>query len=123
MTQPACAPDEEPPPPVDDPFLERLFGVMCEHIPARREDTFVDRVRRWYETLRFMAELHPRTSAECLMAADVSMKNQFVLETLERGRDAKGRQRLMRSREFIDRARDLHEAQLQYDLLRNRPTH
>jgi hypothetical protein len=94
---------------------------MCEHIPAYPNETFPDRVRRWYETLRFMAELKPRTSAECLLAADVSIKNQFVMEVLARGRGPAGRQRQQRSREFILRAQQLHDAQLGYDLARIKP--
>ena len=95
---------------------------MCEHIPAYPGETFPDRVRRWYETLRFMADLKPRSSAECLLAADVSMKHLFVMEVLARGRGPAGRQRQQRSREFIFRAQELHDAQLGYDLARIKST-
>lgn len=121
MTMPGPGPDDRVPPPVDDPFMERLFGIMCRHIPVRRNDTFVDEVRRWYETLRFMAALRPRTVDECLLAADVSIKNQFVLETLARGRTEAGRRRRMQSREFMSRTRDLNASQLHYDVIRSRP--
>lgn len=111
----------EQPPPVDDPFLERLFGVMCQHIPVRRDESFVGQARRWCDTLQFMAALQPRTSAECLLAADVAMKDQFVQETLARGKGPAGRRRRQQSREFILRTQDLHDAQMEYSLLRARP--
>ena len=94
---------------------------MCEHLPALGGETFPDQVRRWYEALHFMAGLNPRTSLECLLAADVSMKNQFMLEVLARGRGPAARQRQQRSREFISRARDMQAAQLQYEMLRAQP--
>ena len=121
MTKPDCPKEERPAPPVDDPFLERLFGVMCEHIPVRPDDSFIDQARRWCETLRYMAGLQPRTGNECLMAADIAMKNQFVLATLAGGRTEAARRRKMRSRAFIASTRDLREAHLQYDLIRGRP--
>ena len=121
MTEAARDPDGRPPPPVDDPFLERLFGVMCQHVPIRPDDHFVDLVRRWYETLQFMAALRPRTGSECLLAADVSMKNQFVLAALARGRTPSARRRRMQSKAFIEATRELNDAQLQYEVVRSRP--
>ena len=121
MTAVGPSPGEPPVPPVDDPFLERLFGAMCEHIPVHQNETFVDQVRRWCETLRFMAELRPRTGSECLLAADVAMKDQFVRASLVRGKNPGGGKRQQQGREFILRARELHEAQVEYSLLRSRP--
>jgi len=117
---PGKQPAEPPPPPVDDPFLERVFSVMCQHIPLYPGETFVDQVRRWFDTLHFMAELRPRTGAECLLAADVAMKDRFVQETLAHGKDLNGRRRQQQGHEFILRTQELHDAQLGYSLLRSR---
>jgi len=120
VTTSSCLPEDPSPPPKDDPFLERLFGVMCAHIPARKGETFVDQVRHWYGALRCMADLQPDTRAELLLAADVTMKNQFAMDVLARGKGPAGRQRQQQSREFIIRAQELHDAQLQYELLKSR---
>jgi hypothetical protein len=123
MTQSGYSPEEHrPSPPTDDPFLERLFGVMCENIPAPTGRTFVDQVHRWYGVLRFMADLQPRTNSECLLAADVSMKHEFMQDVLARGKGPAGRQRARQSREFIACTEEFQSAQREYDLLRSKLT-
>src|ERR1700761_1784856 len=100
MTQFGCAPQRRPSPPADNPFLERLFSAMCENIPVREGGNFVDQVRRWYEVLSFMADLEPRTNNECLLAADVSMKHEFMQSVLARGKTQASREQLQKSEEF-----------------------
>ncbi len=74
---------------------------MCKNIPALKGGTFVDQVQRWCGVLDFMADLGPRTKSECLLAADVSMKHEFMQDVLARGKGPAGRQRARQSREFI----------------------
>src|SRR3954447_6153131 len=112
---------QPPPPPVANEFLERLFDVMCRHIPIYSDETYVDQIGRSCQTLRFLLELQPRTGAEYLLAADVAMKDQFVQETLARGKSFSGRRRQQQSREFILRAQKLHDAQIEYSLRRAKP--
>jgi hypothetical protein len=118
-------PDEFPDPagPIDDPFLERLFATMCEHIFVLDGETFVDQAQRWTGAFGFMAALKPRTRREWLLAADVTMKHLFAQHSLVLGR-AKGlrvKQRAKYGRDFIARAKTLHTAQLQYELVRSKP--
>jgi hypothetical protein len=112
---------EEQLPPINQSFVERLFAVMCEHVPTYPGETFPDQVRRWYEALGFVSELQPRTSAEYLLAADVAMKSQFMQEVVARGRGPAGRERQRQSREFMLRAQDFQSARLGYDLARAKP--
>jgi hypothetical protein len=118
-------PDEYPDPaePRDDPFLERLFATMCDHIYELKGETFVDQVRRWTETLGFMAALKPRTEHEWLLASDVAMKHLFALHSLAlgRGKGVRMKQRLKYGRDFIAHARTMHAAQQHYDLIRAKP--
>jgi hypothetical protein len=114
-------PSEDQRPPVNDSFVERLFAVMCEHVPTYPGESFPDQVRRWYEALGLVSALQPRTSAEYLLAADVAMKSQFMLEVLARGRGPAGRERQRQSREFLLRAQDFQTARLGYDLARAKP--
>jgi hypothetical protein len=121
MTQSGYSPEENRPlPPTDDPFLERLFGVMCESLPVPKGGTFIDQVHRWYGALRFMADLEPRTNSECLLAADVSMKHEFMQEILARAKGAAGRRRAQQSPEFIVCTQEFQCAQRDYDLLRSK---
>jgi len=121
MTQSGYSPeDRRPPPPTDDPFLERLFGVMCENIPVPKGGSFVDQVQRWCGVLDFMADLGPRTNHECLLAADVSMKREFMRDVLARSRGPAGRMRAQKSREFIACAEEFQSAQRAYDQLRGK---
>jgi len=123
MTHSGRSPEERrPSPPIDDPFLERLFGLMCDNIPITKGATFVDQVQRWCGVLDFMADLGPRTNHECLLAADVSMKREFMRDVLARSRGPAGRARAQKSRDFLSCAEEFEVAQRAYALVRGNRT-
>jgi hypothetical protein len=117
-------PDECPEPagPRDNPFLERLFAAMCRSVYVLPGETFVDQARRWMAALRAMAALDPRDEREWLLASDVAMKHLFAEHSLilSKAKGVRVKQRQRHGNEFIVKARNLHAAQLRYDLARGR---
>lgn len=123
--------DERPPSanqpshgPVDDAFLETLFGAMCRTLIPLPGENFVDRAARWTDALHFTASLKPRDRNEWLRAADVTMKQFSAVHSLVM-RKRKGitpKQRLRYDQDFLTHAKAMQDARLRYDLLRKSGT-
>ena len=104
----------------DEVFVELLFGGVCQHIPERRGETFVQRARRWTEALAFLVGLEPRTEQEWLQAADVTTKQFNALHSLElyRRKGTSPKQQLAHAKAFVLHAKAMEDSRSRYDLLR-----
>jgi hypothetical protein len=111
------------PVPRDDPFLELLFGTMCQSLLALPGESFAARAGRWTDALRFTATLKPRNQQEWLHAADVTTQRYSALYSLvmQRREGATAKQRLKHGADFLRQVQAVHRAQRRYDLLRNTP--
>ena len=104
------------------PFLEVLLAAVCKSIPIRRNESFVDQVRRWTEALAAMTALQPNTRYEWYLAADVAMKQLIALHSLAlyQRKGVTGKAKQKHGLDFISQTKAMQDALLRYDLSRKR---
>jgi hypothetical protein len=119
-----CPADRRQPIPRDEPFLEEVFGAMCQNLFVLPGETFVDQARRWTDALGFTASLRPRDQQEWLGAADVTMKHFAAIYSLlmRKRSDIPRHRRAQHCQQFLIRAKAMHDARLRYELLRQTRT-
>ncbi len=124
MHSPSPTQDERPDPASfqDNPFLEVLLAAVCKSIPIRRNESFVDQVRRWTEALAAMTALQPNTRYEWYLAADVAMKQLIALHSLAlyQRKGVTGKAKQKHGLDFISQTKAMQDALLRYDLSRKR---
>jgi hypothetical protein len=101
-------------------FIELLFGGVCQYIPERPGESFVQRARRWTDALASMVSLQPRTEQEWLQAADVTTKQHIALHSLELLRRTGGSPKRQRAHAtaFVMQVKAMEDARLRYKRLR-----